>query len=112
MNYFSEKIFSNNVLDIVRHEQFDQFIYLKKHKDARKKNKGLYEDLKKGNFEKPKADKIIEIVIKTTNNFIPIELKSILDVNNKTDILIKYAQLVEGTDPKTSNVKINYCLFH
>ena len=43
-NYFREKIFSNNDLDTVRHEQFDQFIYLKKHKDSRKKkeNKGLY----------------------------------------------------------------------
>ena len=28
-NYFREKIFYNNDLDTVRHEQFDQFIYLK-----------------------------------------------------------------------------------
>ena len=36
-NYFREKIYANNDLDSVRHEQFDQFIYLKKHKDTRKK---------------------------------------------------------------------------
>lgn len=109
--YLRDRIYFQHKINSLPYYQFDQIVYLKKHTDARKKTKNLYEDLKKGNFEKPKADKIIEIVIKTTNNFTPIELKSILDVNNKTDILIKYAQLVEGTDPKTSNVKINYCLF-
>ena len=109
--YLRDRIYFQNKINSLPYYQFDQIVYLKKHTDMRKKTKNLYEDLKKGNFEKPKPDNVLEIVIKTTKNFTPIELKSILDVNNKTDILIKYAQLVEGTDPKTSNVQINYCLF-
>ena len=109
--YLRDRIYSEYKVNSLPYLQFDQIIYLKKHKEARKKNKGLYEDLKKGNFEKPKAEKTVDITLKTSYNFTQMELKNILDVNNKTDILIKYGQLVHGTDSTGTQVKINYFLF-
>ena len=109
--YLRDRIYSEHKVNSLPYFQFDQIVYLKHHKEARKKNKGLYEDLKKGNFEKPKAEKTVDITLKTSYNFTPIELKNILDENNKTEILIKYAQLVHGTDSSGTQVKINYCLF-
>ena len=109
--YLRDRIYSDNKINSLPYYQFDQIVYLKKHKDARKKNKGLYEDLKKGNFEKPKPDKELDIALKTTYNFTPMELKNILDVNNQTDILIKYGQLVNSAESKGNQVKINYCIF-
>ena len=38
-NFFREKIYSNNALNKVRYELFDEFIFLKKHKDFRKKKR-------------------------------------------------------------------------
>jgi hypothetical protein len=109
--YLRDRIYSEHKVNSLPYLQFDQLVYLKKHSEARKKYKGLYEDLKKGNFEKPKPEKVLDINIKTSYNFTPIELKNILDVNNKTDILIKYAQLVNGIDQGGTQVKINYLLF-
>ena len=109
--YLRDRIYSEHKVNSLPYYQFDQIVYLKKHKEARKKNKGLYEDLKKGNFEKPKGEKNLEINIKTSYNFTPMELKNILDPNNKTDILLKYGQLVNGVDSSGNQVKINYCIF-
>ena len=109
--YLRDRIYSENKFNSLPYYQFDQIVYLKKHTDARKKTKGLYEDLKKGNFEKPKPDKALDISLKTSLNFNDMELKNILDINNKTDILIKYAQLVEGKDSTGTRAKIKYCLF-
>ena len=109
--YLRDRIYSDHKMISLPYYQFDQIVYLKKHTDARKKYKGLYEDLKKGNFEKPKAKEILDITLKNSYTFTEMELKSILDDNNKTDILIKYAQLVLGTDSTGKKVKINYCIF-
>ena len=109
--YLRDRIYSENKFNSLPYYQFDQIVYLKKHTDARKKTKGLYEDLKKGNFEKPKPEKVLDITLKTSLNFNELELKNILDPNNKTEILIKYAQLIEGVDSSNSQVKIKYCLF-
>ena len=109
--YLRDRIYSEHKMNSLPYYQFDQMVYLKKHKDARKKHKGLYEDLKKGNFEKPKVKDVIDITLKNTYSFTPLELKNILDTNNKTDILVKYAQLVHGSDSSGNQVKINYCLF-
>ena len=49
--------------------------------------------------------------MKTSYNFTQFELKNILDINNQTDILIKYGQLVNSKDSKGNQVKINYCIF-
>ena len=74
-NYFREKIFSNNDLDTVRHEQFDQFIYLKKHKDSRKKkeNKGLYENFRKNQIDKDPIEQNIDILVSNELYFSPEE---------------------------------------
>ena len=109
--YLRDRIYSEYKVNSLPYLQFDQIVYLKKHTEARKKFKGLYEDLKKGNLEKPKPDKVLDIALKTSCNFTPAELKNILDTNNKTDILIKYAQLVNGSDQGGTQVKINYLLF-
>ena len=109
--YLRDRIYSSHKMSSLPYYQFDQIIYLKKHKEARKKNKGLYEELKKGNPDKSIPTKKFEIPIKNTYNFTPIELKNIIDINNKIEILIKYAQLVHTNESNPSQVKINYCLF-
>ena len=111
LNFLRERIYNNHPFHSLPYYQFDQFIYLKKHKEMRRKHKDLYDKLKFGNFEKPKVNKTIEIVIKTGYNFTEQEIKTILD--NKTEMLIKYAQLVNITenDNVKSIKKINYLLF-
>ena len=109
--YLRDRIYSEYKVNSLPYYQFDQIIYLKKHTEERKKHKNFYEDLKNGNLEKPKIEKIIDISLKNTYNFTPMELKNILDINNKTDILVKYAQLVLGADSNGTQVKIKYCLF-
>ena len=108
--YLRDRIYFDNDVNSLPYYQFEQMVYLRKHTEARKKLKGLYEDLKKGNFQKPKAEKTLEIPIKKTCYFTPDEIKPILDVNNKIDLLIKYAQLIQGPDAK-GHPKIKYCLF-
>ena len=113
LNFLRDRIYNDNQFHSLPYYQFDQFIYLKKHKEMRKKHKDLYEKLKKGNFEKPKTNKTIEIIIKTGYNFTEQEIKTILD--NKTEMLIKYAQLVNISENENDNTKtikkINYLLF-
>ena len=109
--YLRDRIYFEYKMNSLPYYQFDQIIYLKKHAESRKKHKGLYEDLKNGNLEKPKVEKEIDVTLKNTYNFTQMELKNILDVNNRTDILIKYGQLVHGVDSSGKQVKISYCLF-
>ena len=116
MNFFQEKIFSNNVLDTVRHEQFDQFIYLKKHKESRKKkeNKGLYENIRKNAIDKDTIDQKIDILIANELYFSREETLEIIKDNNAFIVLSKYGQLVQGKAKKGKNFElpsINYFVF-
>ena len=116
MNYFREKVFSNNVLDIVRHEQFDQFIYLKKHKDARKKkeNKGIYENFRKFAIEKDRIEQNIDIVVSNEFHFSESETLEILKDINAFTALSNYGQLIQGKAKRGKNFElptINYYLF-
>ena len=106
--FLRERIYFSNKFNCLPYYQFDLFTYLKKHKDLRKKHKDYYDKLKKGNFEKPKANKVIEIVIKTGYNFTEQEIQTIKD--NKIDLLLKYAQMAHIE--KDNNLKkISYILF-
>ena len=107
--FLRDRIYVNDKIYSLPYYQFDQFIYLKKHKESRKKHKELYEKLKKGNFEKPKANKTIEIVINKDYNFTDQEIKAILD--NKTELLIKYGQSVKENHKEKNKFLINYVLF-
>ena len=119
-NYFREKIYANNDLDSVRHEQFDQFIYLKKHKDTRKKkeNKGIYEAFRKKLSDKDKIDKDtieqnIDIQISNELYFSQTETIDILK-DNVFLVLSKYGQLVQGKAKKGKKFElpsINYFVF-
>ena len=116
VNFFREKIFSNNVLDIVRHEQFDQFIYLKKNKDSRKRkeNKGLYENFKKNAIDKDNIEQTIDIIISNESSFLRPEITEILKDNNQFIVLSKYGQLIQGKTKKLKNHElptINYFVF-
>ena len=109
--YIRDRIYFKYKLHSLPYVQFEQYIYLKKHTELRKKYKDLYEKFKKGSYEKPKINKNIEVVIKTGFNFTEQEIKSIID--NKADILLKYAQFVHlnENDKENSIKKINYILF-
>ena len=116
MNYFREKIFANNVLNIVRQEQFDQFIYLKKHKDCRKKkeNKGLYENFRKNVIDKDTIEQSIDIVITNELFFTNQEKMEIIKDNNSFIVLSKYGQLIQGKGKKGKSNElptINYFIF-
>ena len=106
--FLRERIYFPHNFNSLPYYQFDQYIYLKRHKDFRKKIKNSYDNLKKGNFEKPKANKVIEIIIKTGYNFKEQEVQTIL--KNKTEMLLKYAQLVHAENENTIR-KICYLLF-
>ncbi len=108
--YLRDRIYFENDVNSLPYYQFEQMAHLKKHNEARKKLKGLYDELKKGNFQKPVAENKIEIGLKKTCNFTKDELSAISDENNKIDLLIKYGQLIQGVDSK-GNPKIKYCLF-
>ena len=114
-NYFREKIFSNSDLDTVRHEQFDQFIYLKKHKDSRKKkeNKGLYENFRKNQIDKDPIEQNIDILVSNELYFSRPETIEI--VKDKVFVVLsKYGQLVQGKAKKGKNFElpsINYFVF-
>ena len=115
-NFFREKIFFNNVLDIVRHEQFDQFIYLKKNKDSRKKkeNKGLYENFKKNAIDKDNIEQTIDIAISNESSFLRPEITELLKDNNQFIVLSKYGQLIQGKTKKLKSHElptINYFVF-
>ena len=106
--FLRERIYFSNKFHSLPYYQFDIFIYLKKHKDVRKKHKDYYEKVRNGNFEKPKVHKTIEIIIKTGFNFNDLEIKTIKE--NKIDLLLKYAQLPNIEKDDTLK-KITYVLF-
>ena len=109
--YLRDRIYFSDDFNSLPYYQFDQYIYLKRHKDIRKKHKDLYDKLKKGNFEKPKTIKTIEIIIKTGFNFTEQEMKTIID--NKTEVFLKYAQYIHLNENKKEKGirKISYALF-
>ena len=107
--YLRDRIYLNDRYNSLPYYQFDQYIYLKRHKDIRRKYKDLYDKNRKQNFEKQKATKIIEIVIKPGFNFNEQEMKSI--VNNKTLMFLKYAQYAQINEKEKTLKKINYALF-
>ena len=119
INFFREKIYSKNILDKVRHEQFDEFIFLKKHKDFRKKkeNKGLYENLRRHTIDS--IDKIIynqglNITINNELFFTKIEINEITKENNLFKILSTYGQNIIPKNKKKNavdNPNINYYIF-
>ena len=116
MNFFQEKIYCNNDLDVVRHEQFDQFIYLKKHKDFRKKkeNKGLYENFRKNIIDKDPIDQNIDILISNEIYFSRPETAEIMRDNNPFKVLTKYGQLIQGSTKKSKHYELpslNYFVF-
>ena len=111
LNYLRDRIYFGNRINSFPYYQFDQMIYLKKHTEGRKKVKGLYENFKSGNIEKPKVTKVIDIIIKPTNSFNQLEFARIIDPNKKIELLIKYGQLLHSFDEKNNQLKINYCIF-
>ena len=92
LNFLRERIYLNEKNISMKYRQFDQFCFLKKHKEYRKRkeNKGIYESYKKLENYESKQDKITEIKI-TKDDFNEIEKEQI---NNKinSEILIKYGQ--------------------
>ena len=116
MNFFREKIYLNNEIDIVKQEQFDQFIYLKKHKESRKKsdNKGLYENFRKCIMDKDPIEQTVDILISNESHFTRPEVTEILKDNNQFMVLSKYGQLIQGKNKKGKNFElptINYFVF-
>ena len=116
MNFFREKIYSNNVIDIFRQEHFDQLAYLKKHKDARKKadNKGLYENFRKCIMDKDPIKNNTDIAVSNELYFSRPETLEILKDNNQFIVLSKYGQLIKGKVKKGKNFElptIHYFVF-
>ena len=116
LNFFREKIYSNNVLDKVRHEQFDEFIFLKKHKDFRKKkeNKGLYENLRKHTVDKEPFNQNFDIIINNELYFTRNEISEITKDNNIFKMLSTYGQNIIPKVKKNKNIEnpsISYYIF-
>ena len=115
-NFFREKIYSNNVLDKVRHEQFDEFIFLKKHKDFRKKkeNKGIYENLHKHLIDKDPYNQNYDIIINNELYFTKQEITDITKENNIFKVLSQYGQDIFVKIKQNKNIEnpnINYYIF-
>ena len=105
-NFFREKIYSNNALNKVRYELFDEFIFLKKHKDYRKKkeNKGIYENLRKHTIDKEPITQNYDVIINNELFYTKQEIAEITkDNNNLFKILSMYGQNII---PKTKKNKI------
>ena len=115
-NFFREKIYSNNALNKVRHELFDEFIFLKKHKDYRKKkeNKGLYENLSKHTIEQEPINQNYEIIINNELFYTKQEITEIIKDNNQFKLLTSYGQNIISKTKKNKlidNPNISYYLF-
>ena len=115
-NFFREKIYSNNILNKVKHEQFDEFIFLKKHKDFRKKkeNKGIYENLHNHTIDKDPINQVYDNTINYELYFTQQELAEITKENNNYKILSEYGQNIFIKTKKTKNIdnpNINYYIF-
>ena len=115
-NFFREKIYSNNALNKVKYEQFDEFIFLKKHKDYRKKkeNKGLYENLRKHTIDKDPINQSIDININNELYFTKNEINEMTKGNNIFKLLSKYGQNIIPKTKKNKaieNPEISYYIF-
>jgi len=115
-NFFREKIYSNNALNKVRYEFFDEFIFLKKHKDFRKKkeNKGLYENLRKHTIDKEPINQNYDIIINNELFYIKPEITELTKDNNVFKLLSIYGQDITPKTKKNNfieNPNIAYYLF-
>ena len=115
-NFFREKIYSNNALNKVRYELFDEFIFLKKHKDFRKKkeNKGLYENLSKHTIEQESITQNYEIIINNELFYTKQEITELIKDNNQYKLLTSYGQNIISKNKKNKlieNPNISYYIF-
>ena len=115
-NFFREKIYSNNALNKVRYELFDEFIFLKKHKDFRKKkeNKGLYENLSKHTIEQEPITQNYEIIINNELFYAKQEITELIKDNNQYKLLTSYGQNIISKNKKNKlieNPNISYYIF-
>ena len=115
-NFFREKIYSNNALNKVRYELFDEFIFLKKHKDFRKKkeNKGLYENLSKHTIEQESITQNCEIIINNELFYTKQEITDLIKDNNQYKLLTSYGQNIISKNKKNKlieNPNISYYIF-
>ena len=115
-NFFREKIYSNNALNKVRYELFDEFIFLKKHKDFRKKkeNKGLYENLSKHTIEQEPITQNYEIIINNELYYTKQEITELIKDNNQYKLLTSYGQNIISKNKKNKlieNPNISYYIF-
>ena len=115
-NFFREKIYSNNALNKVRYELFDEFIFLKKHKDFRKKkeNKGLYENLSKHTIEQESITQNYEIIINNELYYTKQEITELIKDNNQYKLLTSYGQNIISKNKKNKlieNPNISYYIF-
>ena len=115
-NFFREKIYSNNALNKVRYELFDEFIFLKKHKDFRKKkeNKGLYENLSKHTIEQEPITQNYEIIINNELFHTKQEITELIKDNNQYKLLTSYGQNIISKNKKNKlieNPNISYYIF-
>ena len=115
-NFFLEKIYSNNALNKVRYELFDEFIFLKKHKDFRKKkeNKGLYENLSKHTIEQEPITQNYEIIINNELYYTKQEITELIKDNNQYKLLTSYGQNIISKNKKNKlieNPNISYYIF-
>ena len=115
-NFFLEKIYSNNALNKVRYELFDEFIFLKKHKDFRKKkeNKGLYENLSKHTIEQEPITQNYEIIINNELFYTKQEITELIKDNNQYKLLTSYGQNIISKNKKNKlieNPNISYYIF-
>ena len=115
-NFFREKIYSNNALNKVRYELFDEFIFLKKHKDFRKKkeNKGLYENLSKHTIEQEPITQNYEIIINNELFYTKQEITELIKDNNQYKLLTSYGQNIISKNKKNKlieNPNISHYIF-
>ena len=105
--FLHDKIYINNPIANLKFRQFDQLIFLKKHKDYRKKreNKSLYEDYRNENTPKQTITENKEILIETDNPFTKKEVSELLKAENATKLLINYGQMIgmKSTNKKNSS---------
>ena len=115
-NFFREKIYSNNALNKVRYELFDEFIFLKNHKDFRKKkeNKGLYENLSKHTIEQESITQNYEIIINNEIYYTKQEITDLIKDNNQYKLLTSYGQNIISKNKKNKlieNPNISHYIF-
>ena len=101
-SFLHDKIYSNNPITILKFRQFDQLIYIKKHKEFRKKeeNKAIYESFHNDTTPKITAKENVIIPIDTSKAFDDKQTIQLLNNEKTIKLLINYGQSVQM---KTSN---------